>query len=151
MKITVFSDSHGDVESMVTAVRQERPDGIIHLGDCEYDAALLEREFPGMPLYGVCGNCDLQPNSPDRRIFELDGKKIFIAHGHTYRVKLGLESFVNTAMAAGADVAAYGHTHMAMERELDGLLVVNPGSVQDGTYGVLTIENGELHYERKYI
>ena len=40
-KILVLSDSHGNVNNMVTAVRNTHPDQIIHLGDCWVDAEKL--------------------------------------------------------------------------------------------------------------
>ena len=42
---------------MVRAVRQQQPDAVFHLGDCERDTQRLEKEFPDLPLYRVCGNC----------------------------------------------------------------------------------------------
>ena len=33
MKILVFSDSHGDRQTMVLAAEAHRPDAIFHLGD----------------------------------------------------------------------------------------------------------------------
>ena len=53
----VFSDSHGRTLGMVRAVRQQQPDAVFHLGDCERDTQRLEKEFPDLPLYRVCGNC----------------------------------------------------------------------------------------------
>ena len=45
-KILVLSDSHGNVNNMVTAVSRLHPDMIIHLGDCWADAEQLHRKFP---------------------------------------------------------------------------------------------------------
>ena len=42
---------------MVRAVRQQQPDAVFHLGDCERDTQRLEKELPDLPLYRVCGNC----------------------------------------------------------------------------------------------
>ena len=33
-KILVLSDSHGNLQNMIWAVKKEKPDRIIHLGDC---------------------------------------------------------------------------------------------------------------------
>ena len=46
MKYLVLSDSHGNVDNMVRAVEREKPDGIIHLGDCWRDAEELNELFP---------------------------------------------------------------------------------------------------------
>lgn len=151
MKILVFSDSHRNIEPMVYAVEEERPDAVIHLGDLESDAAELERRFPALTICGVSGNCDLMPLSPRRILITFGGKTIFAAHGHTYGVKSDYGAIINAAMTAGADILLFGHTHQAMERELPGLLMINPGSVGTGgrTYGVLTLENGAVSYEKK--
>ena len=39
MKLLILSDSHGEQEFMQLAVRRERPDAVIHLGDHCADAA----------------------------------------------------------------------------------------------------------------
>ena len=45
-KILILSDSHGNVNNMILAVKQARPDRIIHLGDCWADAQKLKSRFP---------------------------------------------------------------------------------------------------------
>lgn len=45
-RILVLSDSHGNVNNMVTAVGRLHPDMIIHLGDCWADAEQPHRKFP---------------------------------------------------------------------------------------------------------
>ena len=55
-KILVLSDSHGNVNNMVTAVRNTHPDQIIHLGDCWVDAEKLHRQFPMIMMEQVPGN-----------------------------------------------------------------------------------------------
>ena len=58
MKIAVFSDTHGSAKGMLNAVRDYKPEMIIHLGDGNSDLLKLEKEFPHIPVYSVCGNCD---------------------------------------------------------------------------------------------
>ena len=62
-KILVLSDSHGNVNNMVTAVRNTHPDQIIHLGDCWVDAEKLHQQFPMIMMEQVPGNCDCKPGS----------------------------------------------------------------------------------------
>lgn len=57
MKLLILSDSHGEQEFMQLAVRRERPDAVIHLGDHCADADRLAEEFCGLPVLSVCGNC----------------------------------------------------------------------------------------------
>ena len=58
MKLLILSDSHREMEYMRDAVRRERPDAVIHLGDLVPDADRLAEEFPGLPVLSVRGNCD---------------------------------------------------------------------------------------------
>ena len=77
---------------MVRAIRQQQPDAVFHLGDCERDTQRLEKEFPDLPLYRVCGNCDREPVNPEVLQLTLDGVKFFLTHGHRYSVKYALDA-----------------------------------------------------------
>ena len=68
-KILVLSDSHGNVNNMVTAVGRLHPDMIIHLGDCWVDAEKLHQQFPMIMMEQVPGNCDCS-QEPVERILE---------------------------------------------------------------------------------
>ncbi len=146
MKILVFSDSHRNLPPMETAVLEEKPDQIIHLGDLESDAEDLSRFFPRIPVASVAGNCDFAYAAERYKLITLGGKKFFITHGHHYGVKMGLDRLINTALTAGADAALFGHTHVPHMSTVSRMLVLNPGTVGMGrrTYAVVTVENGEL-------
>ena len=58
MKLLVLSDSHRETEHMLLAIRKERPDAVVHLGDHAADADAIAQECPYLPLYRVRGNCD---------------------------------------------------------------------------------------------
>ena len=113
---------------MVRAVRQQQPDAVFHLGDCERDTQRLEKEFPDLPLYRVCGNCDREPVNPEVLQCTLDGVKFFCTHGDRYGVKYTLDALLNAAYFAGADIVLFGHTHRALSETMQGLYVVNPGT-----------------------
>ena len=88
MKLLILSDSHREMEYMRDAVRRERPDAVIHLGDLVPDADRLAEEFPGLPVLSVRGNCDFsQPPRAEELLRTFEGVKIFGVHGHRYRVK----------------------------------------------------------------
>ena len=144
MKILVFSDSHGDRQTMVLAAEAHRPDAIFHLGDCWRDAEELEYAFPDTPLYQVPGNCDWgMADLPDVKLVSLDGVKFMLCHGHTFGVKGGYSAAVNRARDAGADVLLCGHTHSPRYEDYGGLQLLNPGSAGYGhTYGLITTQRG---------
>ena len=133
MILAVFSDTHGSTAGMAAAVRRVRPDILVHLGDHIRDTAVLEREFPDLPLHAVPGNCDFAAREPDPDIFFAGPVKVFATHGHRYSVKLGLDGLLNAAHFSGAGLVLYGHTHIARVDYYGGMTVVNPGSSGLGT------------------
>lgn len=147
MKILVLSDSHGTAEYMHSAVKKERPDAIIHLGDHAADADALDREFPLLPLCRVKGNCDFyEERYPTERCIEWEGVKIFATHGHRYGVKGGLLRFQYAAMEKDAQVALFGHTHMPYCENMGELWLLNPGACggRAPSYGIIEIEDGSV-------
>jgi len=128
MKLAVFSDSHGYAQKMLDAIERCRPDAVVHLGDGERDVPLISERFPGLPLHAVCGNCDFRSTRPESQLFEVNGVKIFITHGHLYGVKSTRATLLEAAARRGASVAMYGHTHIAQLVQTDGFTLLNPGS-----------------------
>lgn len=149
MKILVLSDSHMAMGEMRKAVNREKPDMIIHLGDHISDADRLSDDFPDIPMETVPGNCDRASASMEKLI-EVEGKKIFICHGHGYGVKNDLSLLKEAALEKGADIVLFGHTHVPYY-DFDGRIhMMNPGSMgaahypdKEG-YGLIFIENGEI-------
>lgn len=150
MIILVVSDTHGDKESLLRAVSDESPELILHLGDHWGDCKPVREVFPNIPLRAVRGNCD-RPGEAETDEFVVEGKRIFMAHGHQYGVKYQLGDIVNNAMLRCADILLFGHTHRTFLSEQDGLTIMNPGSLgaSEHTYGLITIGNGTVHCELK--
>lgn len=143
MKLLVFSDSHKTQRHMVQAVRRESPDAVIHLGDHEQDAQKLMAQYPQLPLYQVCGNCD--PGvAPAVQLLTLEGVRLFLTHGHLYGVKSGLLRAELAAREQQADVLLFGHTHRGCCIQKDGLWLLNPGSCggKMPTYGIVNLLDG---------
>ena len=132
MRLTVFSDSHGETEMLPQAVRRTSPDILVHLGDHIRDAAVFKREFPQLPLYCVPGNCDFASREEDTAVFFAGSVKVFATHGHRYYVKSTMDSLLNAAHFSEAQLVLYGHTHIARIDYPAGMVVVNPGSAGRG-------------------
>ena len=148
IKAAIFSDTHTNTALMVEAVRCCMPDVIIHLGDHDRDTEILRREFPQIPLYGVCGNCDLAATAPLTDIVPLGPVKAFITHGHAYDVNWRLDSLVYAAQEAGAKIALFGHTHEVLQQEIGGVRCINPGTAGKGrrlTWALIEVyDNGGI-------
>lgn len=149
MKILVLSDSHRNMINMHRAVEAEMPDLILHLGDHYQDAKLLHSEYPDIPLEAVRGNCDGGTRNQEK-LLTMEGKRIFLCHGHLYHVKSGYLSLEYAAREKQADVVLFGHTHLSFQDERDGLYMMNPGSIGEPrdpggpTYGLLFIEDNQI-------
>ncbi len=153
MKILVLSDSHGREMNMYDAVYREKPDMIIHCGDGEGCEDEL-KDFAECPVEIVKGNNDFGSNLPDFRVITVEGHTIFVAHGHRFHSMRLEYELAQTAKQKGAELALFGHIHVPVLREVDGVMVANPGSIslprQTGhnpTYLVLDVKaNQPIHY-----
>lgn len=129
MKLLVVSDTHGDTRSLKSAILSKNDaEVIIHCGDGNSEFTELSKLFPEKHFVGVRGNCDFCTPAANIETLTLEGKKIFITHGHLYNAKYGLYNLTCAAKEAEADLLLFGHTHNALEDYDDGLYIVNPGS-----------------------
>lgn len=159
MKILVVSDTHGRDENLERVLEIESPfDVLIHCGDVEGREDYIEAAAD-CPVYMVAGNNDFFSDLEQEMVFELAGRRIFLTHGHYYRVSMELDRLVDEALDRKADVVLFGHIHRPVCQKEQGVLVVNPGSLsyprQSGrapSYAVLHGEMGkELSCEIRYL
>lgn len=143
-KIVVISDTHKNISNAIDVILSEKPDYVLHLGDCTDDCDELKRIFSEKEIIGVCGNCDWSSfsSSPVERMLDVCGVKILMCHGHTYSVKSGIGSYMATAEVKGADIALFGHTHVPLLDNRGYIALMNPGTIS--TYGVIEIRNGKF-------
>jgi putative phosphoesterase len=150
LKLLVMSDSHKNIDRMQQAAEQTQPDAILHLGDHIGDARELQRRLPGMAIHMVPGNCDYYATGDDELLLTLGGVKIFMAHGHVFGVKNGLDALIKQAQRQKADIALFGHTHQALMQQHNGMWLMNPGQMEQNnkiraaSYGIVTIKDGEI-------
>ena len=146
-KIIVISDTHGNQNAVdkIKSLLLEN-DLVVHLGDGAGDMRAFMREQPEK-VYLCAGNCDFFSPYPTEGEIEIERVKIFYCHGHKYQVKSTLAYLAQEAKARGAQIALYGHTHRPLVTTLDGITLINPGSMrypvfEGGSYCYLVI-NGD--------
>ena len=163
MDILIFSDSHGDTTKMHRMMRKQiaRPDAVFFLGDGLRDTDALDPTDP--PLYRVCGNCDWfsQNEAPAKIVMALGGHVIFATHGHLYDAKSGDHALLMHALAMGADIVLFGHTHIPTLKIIPAgtelyssatgsvtterpIYLFNPGSLHQSSFGTLTLRRDEV-------
>jgi uncharacterized protein len=157
MRILVISDTH------IPIVAKELPDVIeneakrcdccLHAGDfISYE--VYEKLSGWTKTYGVQGNMDdvsVQKKLPEKQVLELEGVRIGLIHGRG--TPSGLIDYIDREFSREKvlpDIIVFGHSHCALDKEIDGKFYFNPGSATDTifasarTYGILEVSGGKI-------
>lgn len=159
MKVLVISDTHGYIYNARKAIdRNPGVQMVLHLGDYYRDALQLSQLYPNIKLEYVYGNCDMGVSGVcAEKVIEIEGKKIFMTHGHRYSVKWDHSRILEKAEENRADLVLYGHTHVSLIDSMKNILIVNPGSISESrsdrpeSYAVLDISNGRISTDIIYV
>lgn len=129
MRYLIVSDSHG-IHDYLDEVMYSvgHIDGMFHLGDVENRETDIEAQID-CPLEIVCGNNDSDYFLPQERIVFVGEHKIFMAHGHQYRIHQGTEMIKRAAKEKGCDIVLFGHTHRPYLEKEEDMVIANPGSI----------------------
>lgn len=158
-KVMIVSDTHGRNENFMKAFLREAPiDMLIHCGDLEGGEYFFDN-VAEIPVHMVSGNNDFFSSLPYEDEFEIEGYKVFLSHGHQYRVSMGPEWIKEEARERGADIVMYGHIHRPVLDEDGDIIALNPGSLsyprQEGkqpTYLIMTIDDkGNLDFKFRFV
>ena len=138
MKVVITSDAHGNIRLLkkIAEINNDA-DLFIDAGDserCEEDI---------LPFKSVRGNWDYLIKNPFR-VDTLEGVTLYTTHGSGFL--FNLNHLVKMASEFNANVAIFGHTHMPLVQLIDGVLVINPGSVSiprrcAPSYAIVTFTN----------
>lgn len=159
MKLLIVSDTHGRDGNLETAVMREAPfDMLVHCGDVEGREFFIEA-LAECPCTIISGNNDFFSDLPREDEITLAGHRILVTHGHLYGVSMDLSMLVDEARDRGCDCVFFGHTHRPVIDEIDGILVLNPGSLvfprqrdHKFSYAVMELdENGGISAEIRYL
>ena len=141
MKVLLMSDSHGRDHNIdkVLELHQDA-DIFLHCGDIECD------EFVYPQLTIVRGNNDYFGDYPNMIKFNLGSYRVLMLHSHQCGYRDRLKMLSRLAKQEGCDTVFFGHTHVAIDEIVDGVRLINPGSLyysRDGrplSYCVITID-----------
>lgn len=163
MKIMVASDIHGSAyycQKMTEAYKNSGAQKLLLLGDILYHGPRndLPKEYAPKKVIEmlnnisdeilcVRGNCDsevdqmvLKFNIMAEYAIIYDGEgMIFATHGHKFNKD-------NLPSLKKGDILLHGHTHIPVNESIDGITVMNPGSVsipkENSWHGYMIIEKG---------
>lgn len=157
-RIGIVSDSHGRYGQLEKMVDQAPSVAAwIHGGDYSSDADDLA-VCAGVPAYAVLGNNDYfrESTAPECRKVTLGGLNIVVIHGCQWYGEKRLEKLVELGKKYDASLVVFGHTHRCFLKKIDGITLLNPGSIglprdcRHGTYAIVTIEFGAVSDIRMY-
>ena len=159
MKILIVSDTHGRHSAFDKALKEAgKIDALVHLGDTEGGEDYIEAVC-GCPAYVLAGNNDFFSDNLREMEVVFGTKKAFMTHGHYYYVSLGPELIIEEGKMRHADIVMFGHTHKPFLEMIDGMIVLNPGSLsyprqegRKGSYIMMEIEpDCDVKCEIKYL
>ena len=150
MLIGVVSDTHGYLNPRVPELLQG-VEHILHAGDIG-DAGIIHELAKIAPVTTVRGNNDRSgPESqfPEVETLELGGRRIFLTH--IVKVPKGPDHrSMQPYSDAEADVVVFGHSHIALQRQIGTVLFFNPGAAGKRRFkvvpsiGYLTLEEDRV-------
>jgi len=166
MKLVIASDIHGSAYwcgKLMELIEAEQPDRIVLLGDLLYHgprndlprAYAPKQVIPMLSqhkdkILAVRGNCEAEVDQmvlpfsclADYALLEADGISMYLTHGHHANPD------ALPPLPQGS-VFLSGHTHVKLDKEVNGIRCLNPGSVsipKDGTNSCMVYENGEFRF-----
>lgn len=149
MKILFITDSHRHFSFFVEMMEKEKPERVFAMGDYTKDFEELSYLYSEIPFEIVKGNCDFwDSHFSEEKIIFLEGKRIFLTHGHLYGVKSSYDSLREMGRKMKCDIILFGHTHREFLEEKD-MILANPGAAQDGKYGILDLQKEKVEIKLK--
>jgi len=158
MRVLIVSDTHRYNKNYLDLIERLKPlDMIIHCGDVEGSEYTL-KEAAECPVMMISGNNDFFTPLPKELEFSIGKYKVWVTHGQYYGVYLGTSRIIEEARSRGVDIVCFGHTHVPVLKQEEGLTVINPGSIsyprqsdRKPTYVIMEIDRrGEAHYTLAY-
>lgn len=124
MNILIASDSHGRTDRL-KQLEEIPADEYLFAGDLTDDPEKIGK------WTAVAGNNDmyLHLDLPEAAVIPADGHQILLVHGHQFPAAVRKEKLAHLAKQYDCDIVVYGHSHMPDMDQVDGVVLLNPGSV----------------------
>jgi putative phosphoesterase len=131
--LLALSDTHGNLPALRAVFNWAKNHAVtaaVFLGDGAADLPLAAEETGfDCPWKKVRGNGDPDPVIPETDTLDFGGHRFFLSHGHRYALYNGYQALAAAARHVEAEAVLFGHIHVPLLEEEDGILLINPGSV----------------------
>jgi uncharacterized protein len=161
LRIGVVSDTHmpkkGKALPPALIEGLQSVDLILHAGDWQ-TLEVYEMFRALAPVEGVAGNVDgdeLQAFFGKKKVIRCGSVTIGLVHGDgkgRTTEQRALDAFKGEAI----DILVFGHSHIPLLKQHDGLTLYNPGSPTDKrrqpqfSYGLITVEDDDVRVEHVF-
>jgi putative phosphoesterase len=159
MRILVISDTHipGTADKLPAVIENEAKasDCCFHCGDF-ISYSIFEALCSYTKVYGVRGNMDdeqIKKKLPEKQIIKFSEANLSIGIIHGGGPPFNLVDYVNKAFSdnfAEIDAFIFGHSHSALDKEINKRIYFNPGSPTDKvfapycSYGILELADKKI-------
>lgn len=162
MKILLISDTHGEWNRTMQVISRHLDiDQYIHLGDVGFSLKRIHR------FMVIRGNHDQNASLPLEKIMECEDHRMLCIHGNLFDEETMKEVLAKDDIQSsdllevcmqtlygklasygakrGCDIVFFGHTHHQVDTIVEGVRLINPGSLFIGTpcrgYAIVTIHH----------
>lgn len=150
--ILVISDVHGSQGNLKVLLQKETFTDVIFSGDGLANVLKLLKQNDAN-RYFVRGNVDryFGTDIKDELLCGIYNRLFLITHGDKYGVKGDKSNLHYNGEENYADVVVFGHTHEKYLKEMNGIVLFNPGALIDGNYGMIFVENDDFNFKHRSI
>lgn len=154
MKIAVLSDIHDHTENLnrvIDKIVENQCQMIFSLGDYTSLRTFKMITRPGLPIFAVFGNLDQEQEKIEKWIKD-SGKEIALRR-EMNRVRIDNRNLAITHFPEIAekllksgmyDAVFFGHTHNPETKREETTLLVNPGALKEGSFGIYDSERNDF-------
>lgn len=120
----IASDSHGRTDRL-KQLEKVKADLYLFAGDLTDDPEKINS------WTAIAGNNDiyLGVDLPEAAVIPVDGHQILLVHGHQFPSSGRKIRLARLARQYDCDIVVYGHSHVPDMDQVDGVVLLNPGSV----------------------
>ncbi|MCH5165486.1 MAG: YfcE family phosphodiesterase [Clostridiales bacterium] len=137
-RLIVLSDVHYDIDrvrSIMPIINSS--DYLVFCGDGLNGLLSIRGEIT-VPTVCVRGNNDWNTVVDDVATFTVGDTRALVTHGHRQDVRRGISGLIELATLNNCKLVFFGHTHSPYDAVNNGIHIINPGAVCNGTYALVT-------------
>ncbi len=150
-KLVVISDIHHAIDKLQAIIPViNASDYMIFCGDGLRDLMQVSGSILA-PMVCVRGNNDVGARNEDMISILLGDTRAIITHGHKQNVRKDFSGVIAAARLKGCNLAFFGHTHRYFNGIVDGVHLICPGALCEGSYAAVVGDGVNFKCKHEYV